>query len=138
MYIRTSLRRSGSIAIVHGDLLELVQHVRPCLEQLYPLWPVGRTIVCASDIVLVLVRKRGSITSGLNPRSLRIVPAAERKPWGIISSFVYPIRRSAAIIAPSDSGFFADRIEGSTRSLPSDSGQISRRMARACFESGTS
>ena len=57
MYSRTSLRRSGSVAIVHGDILELVEHVRPCLEQLYPLWPIGRTIVCAADIVLVLVRK---------------------------------------------------------------------------------
>src|ERR1041385_6257109 len=57
VYSRTSLRRSGSVAIVHGDILELVEHVRPCLEQLYPLWPIGRTIVCASDVVLVLVRK---------------------------------------------------------------------------------
>jgi hypothetical protein len=42
-----------------------------------------------------------------------------------------------AIIAP-DSAFFADRIDGSTRSPSSDSGQMSRRTASASFESGTS
>ena len=36
-----------------------IQQIRPLLHQLYPLLKIGRTIVCAPNLVLVLMREGG-------------------------------------------------------------------------------
>ena len=65
---------------------ELIQEVCPVLNELHPLMPIPSSIVDAPRLVFVLVRSAASITSGLKPRSLRMVLAAERKPWAVISN----------------------------------------------------
>ena len=69
--------------------------------------------------------RAASIASGLNSRSLRIVPAVARKPCVVISSAPKPMRRSAELRAFSERGRCGERMDGKISSLAVESGYAS-------------